>query len=545
MNQIEPKVITDLEIFDKVFPAIDHTVTIYGSSKLKELIQTMYVHPALLKRRRSILENIIFHPKNKIGITKQLRRLKKTEQDVSWFFSDNSVEYDDLCFSRDWMNNKDLLTGKNFLKIYLPSILILVYLLIYLVLRYYGIKLSITEYFKGLYYSYKTFIMGILSLLLGFGGLTSFLTNMLSTLYVLYQAYAVYNSTETSIGHYHKCSQFRSHFVNLKKTVDCVKKIFKQDQFLQNEKSMISPLLNELDDLFSPAKTKSLGYSILLKKQSLEHESVFNGVLQYVGLIDALISISKLVTQDGYVFPTFDFEHTKPYVDILGVRCPYISPAIQVSNDCHLGAPNNIIITGPNTSGKSTYIRNVMIATLTAQTLGVCCCSEIVFTPFHSLFTYIDIPNVSRERESLFEAEVMRCLQLCQILENIPENIFTLTVIDELFTGTNPKEGIAGSYAVCDYIGQFSNSLSMITTHFTPLTELEIEQPERFKNYKFSLDRDPEGKFTRNYKIASGVSNQHVAIELLYQKGYNAKIIEKALDYLDRIEKPKIDPKNL
>lgn len=535
MNRVESKVITDLEVLDKVFPAIDNTVTIYGKSKLTELCQTMFTHPALLERRHNILESIIFSPKNKIGISKELKKIKKTEDDISWFFRENSQEYEDLCFSRDWMNNKDVLTVRNFLKVYLPSILLLVYLLIYIVIRYCGVQISVKEYLKGIYYGYKAFISGVLGLIIGFGNMNSFLTNVLATLYLIYQVYIVYNNIDSSLSHRRKCSEFSDRFKKIRKTIDCIKKVTRLDKFLTNEQAKIGPMLQQIDELLSPKNTKSMGYCILLKKNSTKHEEVFEAVLQYVGLIDALISISKLVTNYGYVFPTYDLENDKPYVDAVGLRCPFMNPAMQVTNNCHLGEPNTLIITGPNTSGKSTYIRNLMLSVLMAQTLGVCCCTDIVFTPFQNIFTYIDIPNVSRIKESLFEAEVMRCLEFCHMLEQMPPNNFVLTVMDELFTGTNPREGVAGSYAVCDYVGDFPNSLLVVTTHFTELTSLEAEKPDKYKNMKFYLDRNEDGSFIRTYKIAEGISDQNIAIELLYRKGYSSKIIDKALDYLEKI----------
>jgi hypothetical protein len=536
MNQIEPKVISDLEIYDKVYPAINHTITVYGDSKLKELSQTVYSDQPHLLRRRKLLESIIFNPKSKLVITKELKKIKKTEADISWFFSDNKVEYEDLYFSKEWMNNRDLLTTKNFLKVYLPSVLVLVYLFIFMIMRYCGTSIGIGQYFRGIYMNYKIFVTSILSLMIGVGVMTSFMSNMFSSLYVVYQLYTIYNSVETSMCHYSKCDAFRQRFMKLNKTINYFKKCFKQDKFLLTEKSMISPLLNELDNIFSEKKISNLGYCILLKKSSLEYEKTFNGVLQYVGLLDALISISKLVTHDGYVFPTFDFNHPVPYVDIIGVRSPYMNPVMQILNDCHIGSPSKMVITGPNTSGKSTYMRNVMLSVIMAQTLGLSACSEIVLTPFSAFFTYMDIPNISRERDSLFEAEVGRCLQYCNILENMPSDKFSITIIDELFTGTNPKEGIASSYAVCDYIGNFTNSISLITTHFIELTELEEMQSNKFINMKFTLDRDTDGRFIRNFKIKRGVSNQQVAIELLHQKGYSSRIIEKALNYLDKID---------
>ncbi len=107
--------------------------------------------------------------------------------------------------------------------------------------------------------------------------------------------------------------------------------------------------------------------------------------------------------------------------------------------------------------------------------------------------------------------------------------------MDELFTGTNPKEGIAGSFGVCQYLGSFKNNVMIITTHFKELTNLEKSHKDSFKNMKFSINELYDGSFRRPYKIEDGVSNQNIAIKLLKQKGYHESIINGALDKLDEL----------
>jgi DNA mismatch repair protein MutS len=149
----------------------------------------------------------------------------------------------------------------------------------------------------------------------------------------------------------------------------------------------------------------------------------------------------------------------------------------------------------------------------------------------------MDIPNIARYKESLFEAEVHRCMEYCNMVENLPENAFMFTIMDELFTGTNPLEGAAGSYAVCDYVGKSKNSLLIVTTHFNELTKLGIKHNKRFSNKKFVVDYSEDGQIIRNYVLQEGVSDQNIAIELLYQKGYNTSIVNKAMKTLKNIKK--------
>jgi len=297
---------------------------------------------------------------------------------------------------------------------------------------------------------------------------------------------------------------------------------------------MLFKNIKEINNLFDN-RTNKFGYELLIKKNNKNYEYKFNSILQYIGLIDSFINISKMVIQMGYTFPKFDFnKNNGPYIDALGLWSPFMGYN-QVKNDCIMGQPNTIILTGPNTSGKSTYIRNIMLAIFMAQTLGVTCCDNFIFTPFKYLFTYLDIPNISRLKESLFESEILRCMEYCNILENLNENEFTCTILDEIFTGTNPKEGIASSAAVCEYIGHFNNSLNIITTHFMQLTNLEKEYPDKFKNMRFRVIENKDGSFKRSYLIEDGISDQHIAIKLLKNKGYNNTIVNRALDKLKEL----------
>lgn len=550
-QKTDPKLLSDLEIFDKVIPAIDKTITVYGKAKFKELFQTVYCNPANLMRRRELLTTLSSTNKKNIrcknSIINNLNEIHGLEDDITWLFTQDDSDYKDMCFSssRDYLNVEEVLTARNFLKIYSPLLLILVYFLIYLVLRYKSININLKDYFSGIYNGYKIFITFVLGLMMNNFNLISLLTNILATTYVMYQIYQIYNVTDTSITHYQKCKSLKAKFSNIKKFIVSVKNIYKNDIFLLNEKKLLVKNLNEINRIFSSTKINSVGSIILLKKTCSQYEIQFNSVLQYVGIVDSFISVSKLVNS-GFTFPNFDFNKDYgPYVIMKDTFRPDISNVSQrqILNDFHLGNYlvdsssniNTMILTGPNTSGKSTYIRNVMLAILMAQTLGVTCCKELTFTPFNYLFTYIDIPNIARTKESLFEAEIMRCIDYCNIVENLNKDEYIFTVIDELFTGTNPKEGVAASYGVCEYLAKFTNNLMIVTTHFTELTQLEAKYPDRFKNMKFPVVKTENGSYYRPYKIQTGVSDQNIAIELLALKGYSNDIVKGALSKLDEI----------
>jgi len=531
MNLIHQKLLTDLEIENKIIPKIDNTITIFGHAKFKELFNVMYINKQYLYRRRQIIEDMINNSTNRKILIDHLENIKEYQNDISWLFSPVENEYKDLYCKTEMFNTCEILTTTNYLKIYSPSFIIIVYFIIYIFFWYYGMKINIGDYVKSIYLSYKILLTSMLAYFMDNINMISFLTNLLATLYVFYQLYTVFNSFEGSLVHYNKCNGFKTKFKNIKSLVNEINLIYENDVFLINEKELLKDKLNNVNT-FLENSISSLGNSLISKTQIDNIENDMNSLLQYVGIVDSFINIALLVKQKEYTFPTFIFDNDKPIIHANDIWSPHMPKNNQVKNDCLLGHEyNNIILTGPNTSGKSTYIRSLMLSILLAQTLGITCCEKLIITPFTHIFTYLDIPNITRDKESLFEAEVMRCMEYCDILENIKPNEFTFTIIDELFTGTNPKEGIASSYAVCEYVSKFTNSLNIVTTHFTQLTELEEKYPDKFKNMKFYINKY-NNTFNRPYKITNGKSDQCIAIELLKHKGYNSFIIDRAIQKL-------------
>lgn len=266
MNFTDDKLLQDLEIKDKLIPSIDHTITTYGKTKFQELFNVIYFEKKYLLRRREIIHAIINNPKNTKKIIKELHFIKKHEKNINWFFDCQKKEIKDLYFKKDFFNSIDLLSTKNFLKIYAPSLLIIVYLFIYMILKFYGVDIDIKQYFYGIYKSTYFIIMATLSLIMENLCLISFLTNMLATLYILYQLYSVYNSVDSSMSHYNKCYDFNKNINNVRMVIDSIQKIYKLDKFFITEKTLIQQYIHEIDDSFDENQLNKFGYRLLLKK---------------------------------------------------------------------------------------------------------------------------------------------------------------------------------------------------------------------------------------------------------------------------------------
>jgi len=198
-----------------------------------------------------------------------------------------------------------------------------------------------------------------------------------------------------------------------------------------------------------------------------------------------------------------------------------------VSNNIILGnsTAQNACITGPNAGGKSTFIKSLCLGILFSQTLTIAPAKLFKFTPFSKIDTYLNIPDC-KGKESLFEAEMTRSLNYINSIRELDKKEFSFVIMDEIFSSTNPEEGIAGAYAIAKNISSYSNNISIITSHYTYLSKLE--QTSRFKNYHIPIERDVNNNIVYKYKLLPGVSNQFIALELLESKGFDKDIVLEA-----------------
>jgi DNA mismatch repair ATPase MutS len=262
-------------------------------------------------------------------------------------------------------------------------------------------------------------------------------------------------------------------------------------------------------------------------------KDLFIDALIAVGELDCLAASATLLNENGpakYCLPRYS-DAQQPSIKFANFWHPMIDPQDVVCNDIALGnfgASNNAIITGPNAGGKSTVLKAVAINLLLAQTIGVCPADSALFTPFKYINTYLNITDDIIAGNSLFKAEVLRAQELVNNVEELKNDEFSFTILDEMFCGTSPTEGAAASYSVAKHLGRYGNSMIMCATHFPLLTKLESDSDYLFKNYKVSVIRNDDTTITYPYKLDAGAANQHVAIDILRLEGFNSKILDDA-----------------
>jgi len=264
--------------------------------------------------------------------------------------------------------------------------------------------------------------------------------------------------------------------------------------------------------------------------------------LAAVGELDAYLSCAKLYKEfegkeNGFVFAQY-LEKDTPTIVMEGMWNPFIGSDKSIVNSVEIGThfPRNIILTGPNAGGKSTFTKGLTLNVLLAQTIGIVPARSFSLTPFSIISTYMNISDDTAGGNSLFKAEVLRAQALMESIHTLSAGTFAFSVMDEMFSGTSPKEGEAASYAVAENLGSHPQSILVLATHFPELKKLEATSGA-FKNYQVRVIRHEDGTFSYPFKLEFGAADQNVALDILQQQGFAGSILEKAQEILAKKNK--------
>ncbi len=255
--------------------------------------------------------------------------------------------------------------------------------------------------------------------------------------------------------------------------------------------------------------------------------------LMAVGELDALLSCATLYQEfangdNHYAFATY-LQQDTPYLSMENMWNPFLPVRKAVPNSIELGGknPKNVILTGPNAGGKSTFSKGLTLNVVLAQTIGIVPAQSLKLTVFDKINTYMNITDDTAAGNSLFKSEVLRAQELLNTITHLPKNQFSFSVMDEMFSGTSPKEGEAASYAVAKNIGSHKHSIAVIATHFPRLKGLEKDTTD-FKNYQVRIIRHEDSSFSYPFKLEEGAADQNVAIDILQQQGFGSSILADA-----------------
>lgn len=255
---------------------------------------------------------------------------------------------------------------------------------------------------------------------------------------------------------------------------------------------------------------------------------------QILAYLDAVCSLAEVADK---------FNYSKPHVNdtsllrIKNGRHPVVERTIGnfVSNDAALGgngAPNIALITGPNASGKSTYLRQIALIVLMAQIGSFVPAEEAVVGLTDRIFTRIGLYDRIGAGESTFMTEMV---ETAEILHHATGR--SLILLDELGRGTSTYDGLAVARAVVEFIHNHPKlqSRTVFATHYHELAELAEILP-RLENLHVEIEeRGDELEFL--YKVTPGVALRSYGVYAAKLAGLPKPVVRRAEQLLAEYEK--------
>lgn len=253
----------------------------------------------------------------------------------------------------------------------------------------------------------------------------------------------------------------------------------------------------------------------------LYQNETYNNCLLYTfgfnGYFDLLIGIKENIDNGKMNWCSFDENKS---IHLSGNFYAAHKDIAFIPNDISIN--KNMIITGPNASGKTTILKSVLLNVLFSQQFGCGYYQQCQLQPFKYLWCYLNIPDTSG-RDSLFQAEARRCKVIIDKLQEDKESTH-FCIFDEIYSGTNPDEAIISAKSFIDYLLKYNNTKFLLTTHYYKLTK-QFKNNSKLHNYHMITNKK-ENIINYTYKLKKGISKVKGGIQVLTDLNYPKEIIE-------------------
>ena len=198
-----------------------------------------------------------------------------------------------------------------------------------------------------------------------------------------------------------------------------------------------------------------------------------------------------------------------------------VHPLVHDAVDNSIKTEKNILITGCNASGKSTFLKTIALNSIFAQGLGIAF-ADGYKAPFYRIYSSMALKDDVDAKESYFMAEIKSLKRIVDACDD-NTNKRVLCVIDEVLRGTNTVERIAASVEILKSLSK-KGVLCLAATHDIELTELLSNE---YNNYHFSEEVSNDDVMF-SYKLKEGAASSRNAIKLLSILGYDDDVVRKA-----------------
>jgi hypothetical protein len=353
-------------------------------------------------------------------------------------------------------------------------------------------------------------------------------------LFSIYQNFMVCvrfnNNMKTIHNHFNEIRIYIDHTINsMENYLEYSKNLQTHNQFnsdvrekLDILKSIQKKIQNITDyNMFNFSKFKEIGY-VFKCFYELHTDKVYDDAIMYSlgfnGYMDCLKGLQQNILERKINYAIFIDESKKSVLE--NSYYATLKNSNPIKNTIKL--KKNMIITGPNASGKTTILKSALINILFSQQFGCGFYDSAKIKPFNHIHCYLNIPDTSG-RDSLFQAEARRCKEILDAISVSPKETH-LCAFDELYSGTNPEEAEQSATSFMKYITKYKNVSCILTTHFIKVCK-KLEKTKTIVNYKMLTEKENN---TLNYKytLTEGISDIKGGMIVLQQMNYPKEIID-------------------
>lgn len=326
------------------------------------------------------------------------------------------------------------------------------------------------------------------------------------------------------------------YYVEVRKTwTEKVPESYIRKQTLTEAERYITEDLKEYEAkaLSAEERIKELEYELFeqirkaVAKRAKEIQEAANSIAE----LDLLLAFADVAAESGYCCPEV---YEGDEIVVTAGRHPVVEKQVKggfVPNDIRIGENNRLmVITGPNMSGKSTFMRQVALIVLMAQLGSFVPATEAKIGVVDRIFTRVGAYDDLSMGQSSFMVEMS---ETANILNNATER--SLIILDEIGRGTSTLDGVSIAWSVGEYVNERIKAKTLFATHFYELTEL-ADALDSVKCYNVSIKEVADEVFFIR-KVVEGRGSKSYGIQVAKLAGLPEEVIESAKNVLTRMEK--------
>lgn len=304
---------------------------------------------------------------------------------------------------------------------------------------------------------------------------------------------------------------------------------FQRRQTLVNNERFISPELKEYEEKILTAEEKIQAIELhlyhCLRKEIASYIEPIKTIAHAIAILDALLSLAQVALNNHYHRPVIGDTNT---LNIQTGRHPIIETSLIddpfIPNDVTFAQSHFLLITGPNMSGKSTYIRQIALITIMAQIGSFVPAKSAIIGIVDKVFSRIGASDDLSRGQSTFMVEMA---ETANILHNATSR--SLVILDEIGRGTSTYDGISIAWAVAEHLMQ-RGCKTLFATHYFELTQLK-----GVKNISVAV-QESEDRIIFLRKIVDGSTDKSYGIHVARLAGLSHPVLIRAYEILHKLE---------